>query len=796
MVLQPLEFSECLTDSPYFREKLLCHEKELEKTSKAIKGLVKECQDLMTAAIQLSKAQKNFSKLLMDFELECIGSEKTDDEVMIEGSLREFGRIISLIEESRSAMIERVQNAVLVPLDKFRKEKIGEAKKSRQVFEKQTNKFYQTQEKYLQLKPNKVTEQQLLDADATLELERHSFCQDSMTYVLRLQEVQEKKKFEFVELLLQFMYSWLTFYHEGYECYNDFQPSMKELSSNLQKCRANFDSTRSEAESLMKKMLDNKNEHIMNNRLLTKVGYLFMFEKKALTTSWTKYYCEYNKEQKMLSIIPYNQQTGNTKTARESYTLTSCTRRAGESIERRFCFDVTVHEKSQPLTFQANSEDDRRSWLEAMDGREPVCLLDDIGFSFIKKCIQAIEMKGLQDEGLYRVVGVNSKVLKLTAKLLDRKKADKIDLLNDPEGDWEMKTITSALKNYFRALPEPLLTFKLHHKFIKAAKQESKTLRVNDIHELVHQLPESNFEMLELLIAHLKKVSEYSSKNLMGVSNIGVCFGPTLMRPEEETMAAIMDIKFCNLVVEILIENYVKVYAFEANDAPSNAATPVTVLRQTNSRFTTVTTTTNTPVQPSPMSSKEALVAPYNQIMRNHNPANRNQSQQPQPSSGSQPRSISAFASPSLQQSSHSLTNYNLRSSDSPIESLNFRCSNTSVATNQSNFSTTPNWPIKSINNSKWANYNSGLGGSSADGMMTISSVSSTGSKDEGSSRRNARTLYSCTAENESELSFEPNEIIRNGWNFPKILFEPGWLEGTLNGRYGMVPANYVEFIN
>jgi len=33
------------------------------------------------------------------------------------------------------------------------------------------------------------------------------------------------------------------------------------------------------------------------------------------------------------------------------------------------------------------------------------------------------------------------------------------------------------------------------------------------------------------------------------------------MRPEEETVAAIMDIKFCNLVIEILIENYNKVPA-------------------------------------------------------------------------------------------------------------------------------------------------------------------------------------------------------------------------------------------
>ena len=35
-----------------------------------------------------------------------------------------------------------------------------------------------------------------------------------------------------------------------------------------------------------------------------------------------------------------------------------------------------------------------------------------------------------------------------------------------------------------------------------------------------------------------------------------LCVGPTLLRPEEETVAAIMDIKFANVVVELLIQNW------------------------------------------------------------------------------------------------------------------------------------------------------------------------------------------------------------------------------------------------
>lgn len=59
-----------------------------------------------------------------------------------------------------------------------------------------------------------------------------------------------------------------------------------------------------------------------------------------------------------------------------------------------------------------------------------------------------------------------------------------------------------------------------------------------------------------LTVIFVCSVANHADKNLMTVSNLGVCFGPTLLRPEEETVAAIMDIKFCNVVVEILIENY------------------------------------------------------------------------------------------------------------------------------------------------------------------------------------------------------------------------------------------------
>lgn len=52
--------------------------------------------------------------------------------------------------------------------------------------------------------------------------------------------------------------------------------------------------------------------------------------------------------------------------------LSTCVRRMSESIEKRFCFDIQVEGKQTTYTFQALSEDDRKAWMDIMDGREPV----------------------------------------------------------------------------------------------------------------------------------------------------------------------------------------------------------------------------------------------------------------------------------------------------------------------------------------------------------------------------------------------------------------------------------------
>ncbi|GAA6082567.1 rho GTPase-activating protein 42 isoform X1, partial [Tachysurus ichikawai] len=195
--------------------------------------------------------------------------------------------------------------------------------------------------------------------------------------------------------------------------------------------------------------------------------------------------------------------------------------------------------------------------LPAVLSKKDETHLNRAGFNFVRKCISMVEARGINTMGLYRIGGVNSKVQKLMNSVFSPKAPADMDL--DPE-IWDNKTITSGLKNYLRCLTEPLMTYRLHEDFLAAVKSDDQNYRVCSVHALVHKLPEKNKEMLQILIKHLLTVSAHSKTNMMTVSNLAVIFGPTLMRSQEETVAAMMNIKFQNVVVEILIQNFEKIF--------------------------------------------------------------------------------------------------------------------------------------------------------------------------------------------------------------------------------------------
>ena len=759
MGLPALEFSDCCLDSPHFRETLKSHEAELDKTNKFIKELIKDGKSLISALKNLSSAKRKFADSLNEFKFQCIGDAETDDEMCIARSLQEFAAVLRNLEDERSRMIENASEVLITPLEKFRKEQIGAAREAKKKYDKETEKYCGTLEKHLNLS-SKKKESQLQEADSQVDLVRQHFYEVSLEYVFKVQEVQERKMFEFVEPLLAFLQGLFTFYHHGYELAKDFGDFKTQLTISIQNTRNRFEGTRSEVESLMKKMKENPLEHKTISPY-TMEGYLYVQEKRHFGTSWVKHYCTYQRDSKQITMVPFDQKSGGKGGEDESVTLKSCTRRKTDSIEKRFCFDVEAVDRPGVITMQALSEEDRRLWMEAMDGQEPVynsnrdsqsegtAQLDSIGFSIIRKCIHAVETRGINEQGLYRIVGVNSRVQKLLSVLMDPKAASETE--TDICAEWEIKTVTSALKTYLRMLPGPLMMYQFQRSFIKAAKLENQETRVSEIHSLVHRLPEKNRQMLQLLMNHLANVANNHKQNLMTVANLGVVFGPTLLRPQEETVAAIMDIKFQNIVIEILIENHEKIFNTVPDVPLTNAQLHLSRKKSSDSK--------------PPSCSKRPLTL-FHAVPSTEKQEQRNSI------INSSLESVSSSAN-SILNSSSSLQP-NLNSSDSNLDVVK-PSRPSSLPPNPSPTSPlSPSWPMFSAPSSP----------------MPTSSTSSDSSPISTPFRK-AKALYACQAEHDSELSFTAGTVFDNV--HPSQ--EPGWLEGTLNGKTGLIPENYVEFL-
>ncbi|CAG5057827.1 unnamed protein product [Parnassius apollo] len=232
--LQPLEFTECLADSPHFRENLQRHEKELERTSQQIKRLIKEVKDVVQAAKRLGAAQLALASSMEQFEFACIGASMTEDERAIGRSLQHFAHLIRTVEDERERMLGRAHEQIIQPLERFRKEHIGAVKEGKKKFDKKTAKFCQSQERTLSLSTKKP-EAVFQEADAAMDMAERDFCQASLEYVFQLQAVQERKKFELVETLLGFVFGWWTFHHTAHDVHADAEPLVRDLQLRIQR---------------------------------------------------------------------------------------------------------------------------------------------------------------------------------------------------------------------------------------------------------------------------------------------------------------------------------------------------------------------------------------------------------------------------------------------------------------------------------------------------------------------------------------------------------------------------------
>ncbi|EHK97504.1 putative RHO GTPase-activating protein RGD1 [Glarea lozoyensis 74030] len=151
-------------------------------------------------------------------------------------------------------------------------------------------------------------------------------------------------------------------------------------------------------------------------------------------------------------------------------------------------------------------------------------IITDLGWwgKFVwRSSTSAVDLFGLDVEGIYRLSGTASHISKIKA-MFDND-ASSVDFRNPENFYHDVNSVAGLLKQFFRDLPDPLLTVEHYAGFIEAA------IRRDSLHAIINSLPDPNYATLRALTLHLNRVCEHSNANRMNASNIAIVFGPTLM---------------------------------------------------------------------------------------------------------------------------------------------------------------------------------------------------------------------------------------------------------------------------
>ncbi|XP_062453191.1 rho GTPase-activating protein 9 isoform X2 [Rhea pennata] len=182
-------------------------------------------------------------------------------------------------------------------------------------------------------------------------------------------------------------------------------------------------------------------------------------------------------------------------------------------------------------------------------------------------------IRGLDVDGIYRVNG-NLAVIQKLRFAVDRERAVSSDgryvfpeqpgqeeRLSLAEPEWsDVHVVTGALKLFLRELPEPLVPCELFQPLVEAVELPDAQERVQRVAELLQTLPPPNRATLRYLLAHLRRVMERADANRMTRHNIGIVFGPTLLRAPREPGSLAAGAARQSRAVELLLAHFERLF--------------------------------------------------------------------------------------------------------------------------------------------------------------------------------------------------------------------------------------------
>ncbi|CAG8632995.1 513_t:CDS:10, partial [Racocetra persica] len=343
-------------DPPYFRKELAECESSVFGLENTIKNLVKLARASAELAQEYTAKQLQFAEELGTFA-------KQQPDSIIKSVLIKYSSSLQEVERSRR----------ILPLEAFAKNEILPLKDVKKGFEKAGSEADFALSRYMSKRPK---DSMIADASSEVSDTRREFHYRYLDYVIKINQLEAKKKFEFMEYILALMFTESSFYHQSYETLKDLEPHMKDVTKLLHEARTEYNNDIKESQQLKKSLLENAQETYnplhsfkagtkyrahqgSDATIVKKSGYLFMKGNQRVMQSWTRKYFTISEEQ-----LNYCSKAGKVSKEEDesaSINLRVCHIKPVTNSDRRFCFEVISPMRTYVL--QAENQQDMEDWI-------------------------------------------------------------------------------------------------------------------------------------------------------------------------------------------------------------------------------------------------------------------------------------------------------------------------------------------------------------------------------------------------------------------------------------------------
>ncbi|PKY49153.1 ArfGap-domain-containing protein [Rhizophagus irregularis] len=360
----PLNLYLCLEDSPNFRKELSESENSIFGLETTIKSLVKLTRASVELASEYTAKQLQFAEELGNFA-------KRQPDSLIKTILSKYANSIQEVERSRKILQSHMYSMFIEPLEAFAKNGIIPLKEMKKVAEKASYDADSALAKYMSKRPRDTG---ISEASLEVSETRKEFHNRYLDYVIKINELEAKKKFEFMEYILAIMFTESSFYHQSYEILKDMEPHMKDVTRLLHEARAKFNDDIQESQHSKNSIIEKAKETynplysykkspedvtLGVNSSIAKSGYLFIKGNQRVMQTWTRRYFFILDGQ--LNYIDRGGRISKDDDEMESITLRLCHIKPVNSTDRRFCFEVISPNRTYVL--QAENQEEMRDWI-------------------------------------------------------------------------------------------------------------------------------------------------------------------------------------------------------------------------------------------------------------------------------------------------------------------------------------------------------------------------------------------------------------------------------------------------